>query len=247
MPTIILVTGATGKVGRAFIDRLLADPKFDSFTVRALCHTRELESLPRVQNIHGSIEHREVVPGESRGTVWVDALGRDASLIALNPDYARLADTAVSTDVIVDNGVGILVERSMWWPGESNTWTEAHNSGGVTSSGTRWALAEGEVGGSRNTKTYVLVSNPTSTSATITATLLSENQAPETRTYVVGANSRFNIALGEADFFPNAVGRRVGLIVESDGVPIVVERAMYSDAGGLQWAAGTNAVATRLP
>lgn len=231
----LLAEGATGPYFELFI--LLANPS----TTAAQVRLRFLLGDGTV------IEHREVVPGESRGTVWVDALGRDPSLIALNPDYARLADAAVSTDVIVDNGVGILVERSMWWPGESTTWTEAHNSGGVTVSGTRWALAEGEVGGSRNTKTYALVSNPTSTSATITATLLSENQAPETRTYIVGANSRFNIALGEADFFPNAAGRRVGLIVESDGVPIVVERAMYSDAGGQQWAAGTNAVATRLP
>jgi hypothetical protein len=30
-------------------------------------------------------------------------------------------------------------------------------------------------------------------------------------------------------------------------VPVVVERAMYADAGGQGWAAGTNAVATKLP
>ena len=59
-PGIVLVTGATGKVGRVFIKRLLAEPKFNSFTVRALCHNRELEPHERVQNIHGSIEHREV-------------------------------------------------------------------------------------------------------------------------------------------------------------------------------------------
>ena len=29
--------------------------------------------------------------------------------------------------------------------------------------------------------------------------------------------------------------------------PIVVERAMYSDANGQVWAAGTSATATRLP
>jgi hypothetical protein len=29
--------------------------------------------------------------------------------------------------------------------------------------------------------------------------------------------------------------------------PIVVERAMYANAGGQQWGAGTNATGTRLP
>ena len=61
MSKTILVTGATGKVGRVFIKRLLAEPKFDSFTVRALCHNRELEPHERIQNIHGSIEHRDAV------------------------------------------------------------------------------------------------------------------------------------------------------------------------------------------
>src|SRR6185369_9857054 len=61
MSNTILVTGATGKVGQAFISRLLADSKFDSFTVRALCHNREFELHSRVQNIHGSIEYRQLV------------------------------------------------------------------------------------------------------------------------------------------------------------------------------------------
>jgi UDP-glucose 4-epimerase len=38
----ILITGATGKVGRAFIERFLAEPKFKAFKVRALCHNRKL-------------------------------------------------------------------------------------------------------------------------------------------------------------------------------------------------------------
>jgi UDP-glucose 4-epimerase len=60
-PEIVLVTGATGKVGSVFIKRLLADPQYDSFTVRALCHNRTIEPHERIQNFHGSIEHREVV------------------------------------------------------------------------------------------------------------------------------------------------------------------------------------------
>jgi len=71
MSKTILVTGATGKVGRVFINRLLSDSKFDSFTVRALCHHRELEPHPRIQNIHGSIEHRDVVEKAMDGVTHV--------------------------------------------------------------------------------------------------------------------------------------------------------------------------------
>src|SRR5215216_4572712 len=67
----ILVTGATGKVGRVFIKRLLADPKFNSFTVRALCHNRELEPHERIETIHGSIEYREVVETALDGVTHV--------------------------------------------------------------------------------------------------------------------------------------------------------------------------------
>jgi len=48
-------------LGKTFIHRLLAGPKFDSFTVRALCHNRELAPHERIENFHGSIEHRDVV------------------------------------------------------------------------------------------------------------------------------------------------------------------------------------------
>lgn len=57
----ILVTGATGKVGQTFIRRLLADPQFEKFSVRALCHNRKLETSDRLQVFSGSIERREVV------------------------------------------------------------------------------------------------------------------------------------------------------------------------------------------
>ena len=68
---IILVTGATGKVGRVFIKRLLADSRFDSFTVQALCHNRELQPHERIRNIHGSIEHREDVEKAMDGVTHV--------------------------------------------------------------------------------------------------------------------------------------------------------------------------------
>ncbi len=57
----ILVTGATGKVGQTFIRRLLADPAYERFTVRALCHNRTLPAQDRLEVVHGSIADRAVV------------------------------------------------------------------------------------------------------------------------------------------------------------------------------------------
>src|ERR1044071_9085033 len=68
---LILVTGATGKVGQVFIKSLLADSRFDAFKVRALCHNRELEPHIRVQTSRGSIESREVVEKALEGVTHV--------------------------------------------------------------------------------------------------------------------------------------------------------------------------------
>ena len=67
----ILVTGAAGKVGRAFIERLLAEPQYDSFKVRALIHNRKLDAHSRIQNLYGSIEHRDVVEQAMDGVTHV--------------------------------------------------------------------------------------------------------------------------------------------------------------------------------
>lgn len=58
---LILVTGATGKVGRRFIAGLLDDPRFSKARVRALCHNRLYEATDRVDVIQGSIADRDVV------------------------------------------------------------------------------------------------------------------------------------------------------------------------------------------
>ncbi|MBL48413.1 MAG: UDP-glucose 4-epimerase [Roseibacillus sp.] len=57
----ILVTGATGKVGRAFIERLLGSSEFPDCTVRAFCHNRVLPEQERLEIIKGSIARREDV------------------------------------------------------------------------------------------------------------------------------------------------------------------------------------------
>jgi UDP-glucose 4-epimerase len=67
----ILVTGATGKVGRRFIDRVLSEPAYDAFAVRALCHNRALDPTERLEIMRGSIEQREVVDRAVDGVTHV--------------------------------------------------------------------------------------------------------------------------------------------------------------------------------
>lgn len=57
----ILVTGATGKVGQAFVNRILTDPTDNTTMIRALCHNRILDPHDQVEIIRGSISDRDVV------------------------------------------------------------------------------------------------------------------------------------------------------------------------------------------
>jgi UDP-glucose 4-epimerase len=67
----IMVTGATGKVGQAFINRFFSDSRFDSFIVRALCHNRTLEPHDRLEVIKGSIADLSLVEQAMDGVTHV--------------------------------------------------------------------------------------------------------------------------------------------------------------------------------
>ena len=94
----------------------------------------------------------------------------------------------------------------------------------------------------------MLIANPSASAGDARVTLVFEDGTSLIRTYTLPANSRTNVAVGP-DFGGSVQGRRFGTIVESIGttpVPIVVERAMYWDAGEQRWASGTSALATRV-
>jgi hypothetical protein len=156
----------------------------------------------------------------------------------------RLADTAVSMIVTSTNGAPIVVERSMWWPHAA--WYEGHLAAGATTTGTTWAMADGEVGesGGKTTETYVLIANTSTTPGSATVTLLPEGGASIARTVNLPAESRVSVPL--SDLMPDGTFRRFGTIVQSDGVAIVVERAMYTTVDNVIWSAGTATVATKL-
>ena len=67
----LLITGSTGKVGQAFLRRLMADDTFAGFRVRALCHNRRLPDHPRVDVVHGDIADPAVVDRLMEGVTHV--------------------------------------------------------------------------------------------------------------------------------------------------------------------------------
>jgi nucleoside-diphosphate-sugar epimerase len=68
---LLLVTGATGKVGSRFIDRMLSEPRFAEFRLRALCHSRILPASDRVEVVRGTISDRECVASIMAGVTHV--------------------------------------------------------------------------------------------------------------------------------------------------------------------------------
>ena len=195
----------------------------------------------------GSRLSKTMAVGPSRrASVWVDYERFDAS-----PGFPLL-DTSVSTVVESTNGVPIIVERAMWWPGPTAaTWAEAHNSPGATESGVVWATADGETSEApRWTSTYVLIANVSPQAGQARVTLLYEGGGEgreEGREVPVVAGGRTTVDVRA--LFPASVNRRFGVLVESLGdtpAQLVVERAVYSDAGGVPWAAGSNSLARRL-
>ncbi|MBL8144571.1 MAG: Ig-like domain-containing protein [Acidobacteria bacterium] len=217
-----LAEGATGSYFDLFV--LVANPT----TTAAQVEARYL--LPSGQ----VITRQYTVAPQSRFNVWVDY------------EDPILADTAVSTTMTSLNGVPIIVERSLWWPGPTaQSWAEAHNAAGSTVTGPRWVLAEGSLGGATATETYILVANTSATPGPVRVRLFFEDGTTAERTFTVGATSRFNVAVGPE--FPEAAGRRFGAVIESTGTPalaLVVERAIYDSTAGESWAAGSDALAT---
>src|SRR6185369_6510513 len=122
-----LAEGATGSFFNMFI--LLANPNTTDANVE----------LKYLLSDGSTITKTHVVAAQSRLTL-------NAAL-----EDPGLTSAAFSTAATSTNGIGIIVERAMWWPANNpGGWYEAHGSPGETTTGTKWAMAEGETGGAVN-------------------------------------------------------------------------------------------------
>jgi hypothetical protein len=214
-----LAEGATGTFFETFV--LMSNP---STTAAAV-------TLTFLTDAGTTVRRMKSIPAGGRVTVNIEQ------------EDAALANAAVATTV--ESSVPIVVERAQYWPGPPSEWYEAHGSFGVTQTDLHWGLAEGRVGGPENWQTYILLANPSHSRLTATLRFFQQSGTVVTKQFTLEPASRFNVAV-PSDHVPELTSGSFGVEITSNGL-IAVERAMYRDANGQTWAAGTNATATRLP
>jgi hypothetical protein len=172
-----------------------------------------------------------------------DIAGQDTivrRLVTLAP-YARgtldvstvsgLADEEFAT--ILESDQPIVTDRTMTWDG---TAYGSHAETAMTAPAAAWYLAEGAtINGFR---LFYLLQNPNAVPATVTIEyLLGRGLPPVTRTYTLAAHSRttLDVSAEHASLRAAEVSAR---IVTDPETPILVERAMYLNAGGRLFGAG---------
>ena len=117
-----LAEGATGSFFDTFV--LVANPN------------------PTPTDVDVDVPHR---PGRSRSSA-TQTVAANARLTVNMEEREPAAGQRRGVDDHRRPSQPIIVERAMYWPGDGCEWSEAHNSFGVTATGTKWGLAEGRVG-----------------------------------------------------------------------------------------------------
>jgi autotransporter-associated beta strand protein len=225
--------GATTPSTSAYVAEGATGPFFETYVLIANPNPSEVDvTLTFGRQADTPIQMTRSIPASSRLTL---------NLETLDPG---LANTPVSTRV--DASLPVIVERAQYWPDPAPQWHESHGGVALQTLNTKWGFAEGRVGGPSSYQTYILLANTNTTDAQVSITFLRENGAPFTKTFTVAATQRLNVPVGPGTDVPELIDERFGALIISDQ-PIAVERAMYANAGGQVWAAGTSANGTPLP
>ncbi|MGV3516796.1 hypothetical protein [Luteitalea sp.] len=228
--------GATTPAMRWMFAEGSTGPLFDTFVLAANPGEAPVQVQARF-DVVTRVGQRETVrrtydvAPKSRLTLWLDELD------------ALLADGDVVTTLEATGP--IVAERAMWWPGASATWAEGHVEFGATAGGRRFAIADVETDDATQTETFILVgaADPDGPLPQLRVTAHAPNRTPIVRE-IAALAGRTTVWLRQT--FPELTGR-FSVVVESvgdaGGVPVVVERALYSHG----FAAGAAARATPLP
>jgi hypothetical protein len=133
-----------------------------------------------------------------------------------------LAATDVAIDVTSTNGVGVVVERSVYLSSATTTY-EAGAASSAGEVGTQWYFGEGVASGTFDT--FLLFYNPNAVAAQVQVRYMRRFGAPVTAAYTIAAGNRLSIW---TDLVPGLDQQEFGMVVTStNDVPVAVERAVW--------------------
>lgn len=160
--------------------------------------------------------------------------------VSVPPEAQRLINTkavpglaTAEFSMLAESDLPIAPDRTMKWDVPNHY--GAHSHAGVAAPGLSWQFAEGATTGAFSV--FYLLQNPHSTlSASVTATFRFPDSSTYSMPLTVPAHSRYNLW---ANSVPQLVNKEFAATFSvTNGVPVVVDRAMYLTSGGLTFRAG---------
>ncbi len=143
----------------------------------------------------------------------------------------------VSTIVSSDDNVPIVAERAMYWNPGGVRWGGGHASVGTPRSALKWHLAEGAT---HIFDQYVLVANP-NRFFTAEVRVIFNDAFGNSWTYDVNLEPLARHTV-KANNVAGTIGQLSTVVESLNRIPIVAERAMYWNAGGVRWSSGHGTV-----
>jgi hypothetical protein len=142
--------------------------------------------------------------------------------------------------LVVESTRPIVADRRMTWDRAAGY--GSHASAGVAAPATTWYFAEGAtVGG---LQTFLLLQNPGAVDGVAEIEFLMADGTQTTRSFPVAAGTRQTVWVNQ-EGGPLASAEFAAVVRSS--VPMVAERALYRDASGQVFAAGSNAIGVTAP
>jgi hypothetical protein len=210
--------GVTGGAAKWYLAEGAVHNRFETFILIANPNNHEVTVNLRFLLSDGEPVEKQIrVSANTRKTINVEL------------SFAEMRDQAgFSTVVSTENGEKIVVERAMYWTGESYSQRSGATAVvGIPAPQPRWILPEGAVGGSSGFECFVLIGNPEDEAAEVDVTYVLPDGLTITRPQVIPAGRRLTLKVNN-EVSAEAGTQSVSTLVEStNGVNVIVERAMY--------------------
>lgn len=189
-------------------------------------------------------------PSDSRtAQTRIDFLGEEGLILSRDFEIGPRARLTVKANDLVGNrgqvavevrslnNVGLVAERTMFWPAGAPDWEDGHSSLGASAAADYWVLAEGAT---HIFGQYVLIYNPSpSQTAEVRCVFLNQEGEVAVREVEVGPGSRATVNAGRV---AGKQGQLATIVRSLNDVGIIVERAMYWNPGGIAWGGGHGTV-----